>query len=71
MAQLSMSGISTDIKDLVPGDEVQVDINLVADKSKARKNLNAMSSYTCALIAIDLAVCYKWCHPLKHQDNLK
>ena len=71
MAQQLMPGSSTKVKDLVPGDEIQVDIKVFADSSKARKHKRAMGGYTCVLSAIDLATGYKWGYPLKNQANLE
>jgi hypothetical protein len=42
MAQQPMPGSSTEIKDMLPGDEIQVDIKVFADSSKARKHKRAM-----------------------------
>ena len=68
---LSMPGSSTDIKDLIPGDEIQIDIKVLADSSKARKHKRAKKGYTCVLSAIHLATGYKWGYPLKHQEYLE
>ena len=55
MAHQPIPGSNADTKDLIPGDETQVNIKVLADKRKARKHKRATGGYTCGLTTIDLA----------------
>ena len=58
MAQQPMPGSINSDRELIPGDEIELDIKVYADNSKQRKHKRAIGGYTCALTAIDLATDY-------------
>ena len=71
MAQQPMPGSSTEERFLEPGEEVQLDIKVFADNSKARKHKRAIGGYTCALTVVDLATGFKLGYVLKHTAHLE
>ena len=46
MAQQPKPGLSTNVKDLFPGEEIQIDIKVIADNSKRLKHKRAIGGYT-------------------------
>ena len=53
MTQQPMPGSNTDIKDLIPGDIVQVYIKVIAGSRKPVKIKRVMDGYTCAFTALE------------------
>ena len=71
MAQQPMPGISTSKKELFAGEEIQIDIKVMADNSKRLKHKRAIGGYTCALVAVDLKTGFRWIYLLKNQAHLE
>jgi len=69
MAQRPRPG-TTVPRDIVPGEEIEVDIKIFADCSKARKHKRAFGNYTGAQTAIDLATGFRFGHLLRGHGNL-
>ena len=71
MAQQPKPGLSTNIRDLFPGEEIQIDIKVIADNSKRLKHKRAIGGYTCALTVVDMKTGFKWVYLLKNQAHLE
>ena len=71
MAQQPMPGSINSDRELIPGEEIELDIKVYADNSKQRKHKRAIGGYTCALTAIDLATYHKFGYLLKNRQHLE
>ena len=58
MAQKAIPRTASD-RDIVPGEEFQLDIKVWANNSKALKHRRAFGKYTGAMTAVDLSTKYK------------
>ena len=71
MAQQPKPELTTNIKDLLPGEEIQIDIKVIADNSKRLKHKRAIGGYTSALTVVDMKTGFKWVYLLKNHAHLE
>ena len=70
MAQRPIPRTSSD-REILPGEEIQVDIKVFADNSKARKHKRAFGNHTGALTAVDLSTRFKIGKLLRSHKSLE